>query len=296
MNLWDIFTTKVKYLINANIKKDVKLNEWKNLQNKINKLNFIPSHFGNLMKFSSYSKMDTENIKILDHGCGSALTICFLILKGYKNVWGITVNFENDPEVEKKIRKINKFIKIILDAKYYEDRIKVYNGKVLPFKNKSFDLVMTQQVLEHIPNKEIENFILEEKRILKDDGVLYHQIPHRLVPFEAHTKVWFIHWFPKSLRNLYFKNNKYKLEFITRHLFLLWPWQIKSLFIKNSMFVNDITKMRLRDTIYTKELKGINLILRICLQKLFIIPFIGKVLSNMLSKFFMLEIFVKKKS
>ena len=61
------------------------------------------------------------------------------------------------------------------------------------------------------------------------------------------------------------------------------------------MYINDITKMRLRNKIHTKELKGINLILRIFLQKLFVIPLIGKLLSITLSRFFMLEIFVKKK-
>ena len=39
MNSWEIFTAKVKYLVNADIKKDVKLEEWKKLIKKLNKEN-----------------------------------------------------------------------------------------------------------------------------------------------------------------------------------------------------------------------------------------------------------------
>ena len=28
------------------------------------------------------------------------LLLSFLVLKGYKNVWGLTENFDNDPEVD----------------------------------------------------------------------------------------------------------------------------------------------------------------------------------------------------
>ena len=64
-------------------------------------------------------------------------------------------------------------------------------------------------------------------RILKDNGLLYHQIPHRLVLYESHTKVWLLHWLPKKLFKVFFKKNKAK--FIENHLFLDWPWKIKNI-------------------------------------------------------------------
>ena len=86
------------------------------------------------MRFKNNLDVDKGNIKILDHSCDSALTLWFWILKGYKNVWGVTVNFENDPEVKKNIIKINELIRLILNSNYYEDRVKIYDGNLLPFK------------------------------------------------------------------------------------------------------------------------------------------------------------------
>ena len=135
---------------------------------------------------------------------------------------------------------------------------------------------------------------MEEKRIIKDSGVIYHQVPHRLVPYEAHTKVWLIHWLPKNLYKLFFKKNFHKCEFINNHLFLDWPWSLKNKIRKNDLLVNDVTYKRLALKLNNTELKGFSLFIRILFQKIFILPIIGKVLSKVFSKFFMLEIFIKK--
>ncbi len=50
------------------------------------------------------------------------------------------------------------------------------NGKPFPFENKSFDAVISLATIEHILN--IDFFISEINRILKDDGYLYISTPN----------------------------------------------------------------------------------------------------------------------
>ena len=60
-----------------------------------------------------------------------------------------------------------------------------------------FDIVITNQVLEHMSNK-IE-FINELKRILKPGGFSYNILPAKFRPIEVHIKMPFVHWFPKTI-------------------------------------------------------------------------------------------------
>jgi len=48
-------------------------------------------------------------------------------------------------------------------------------GQALPFKDATFDAVITQAVLEHVPDP--GNVVAEIGRVLKDDGYIYAEIP-----------------------------------------------------------------------------------------------------------------------
>lgn len=295
MELWSHFQNKVDYLIKSEDSINKKLLLWTELKALINNKKYIPSHFGNLFLFESKVKNYSKHIKILDHGCGSGLSLLFLILKGYENIWGVTVNFSNDIKNKNKVKKINQLIKILLNLKSSsEDRIKFYDGKTLPFKKKTFDFIYSQQVFEHLDRKYKNFFLLEEGKVLKDNGLLYHQIPHRLVPYEAHTKTWIIHWLPKNLQKIYFRKKSYKLNFIDKHLFLDWPWEIRAFLKNHSMEYENITYKRLSKIKHTTELKGISLIVRKIISFIFAFPLIGNLIIRLLAIFFMIEIFVSK--
>ena len=90
--------------------------------------------------------------------------------------------------------KKKDFLKDI--CKLENERIFNYDGKNLPFENNKFDLLISQQVLEHVKYDEKENTIKEQSRVMKNNAYAYFQIPHILVPYEAHTKTWLIHWLP----------------------------------------------------------------------------------------------------
>ena len=70
------------------------------------------------------------------------------------------------------------------------------SGSSLPFKDGSFSLVVSFQVIEHIPKNALILYLREIKRVLKNDGVFIVATPNkrlRLLPFQKpwnpdHTK------------------------------------------------------------------------------------------------------------
>jgi len=83
------------------------------------------------------------------------------------------------------------------------------DGTRLPFKDDSFDIVISNQVIEHICDK--GNYLQQSYRVLKKEGVLLISTSNRVFPYEGHLRLPFIPWLPKSLavrllRLLSFKN------------------------------------------------------------------------------------------
>ena len=35
---------------------------------------------------------------------------------------------------------------------------------------------------------------------MKKNGYAFHEVPHLLVPYDSHSRLWFAHWFPKFLQ------------------------------------------------------------------------------------------------
>jgi SAM-dependent methyltransferase len=295
MELWSYFKDKVSYLIHSKDSMSKKLLIWNELEALINSKNYIPPHYGSLFDFENKIINCNKSIKILDHGCGSGLSVIFLILKGYTNTWGVTVNFDKNRKKIIMINRINKFINLLLNNNNKnENRIQFYNGKTLPFEKNSFDFIFSQQVFEHLDINTKKSFIFSERLALKNNGLLYHQIPHRLVPYEAHTKNWFIHWLPLKIQKIFFRKKNYELNFIEKHLFLDWPWSVKAFFKDHSMSYENITYKRLRNINNNSELKGASLFIRKVIGFIFVLPFIGVLIIKLLAIFFMIEVFSYK--
>ena len=76
-------------------------------------------------------------------------------------------------------------------------------GEQLPFADATFDLVVMDQVIEHVAN---QHEVLEESlRVLKPGGALYVACPNYLRFYEPHYKVWFLPLLPKFLGALYLR-------------------------------------------------------------------------------------------
>jgi len=80
----------------------------------------------------------------------------------------------------------------------------VADGRYLPFKDKSFDIVYSNSVIEHLQNRENQQrFASECQRV----GVrLYLQTPNKRFPIEPHLLTPVIHWLPLSLQKRLVRN------------------------------------------------------------------------------------------
>jgi len=69
------------------------------------------------------------------------------------------------------------------------------NGTEVQFPTSTFDVVVNNQVMEHIEN--MDAALSEIHRILKPGGVVLSLFPDRGVWREGHCSIPFLHWFPK---------------------------------------------------------------------------------------------------
>ncbi len=102
-------------------------------------------------------------------------------------------------------------------------KFKIVRDVNLPFKENTFDLVISNHVIEHV--KYQEKHLSEIKRVLKKEGICYLATPNRLFPWETHYKKWFVHYLGNERYNKYLKKNRIYVE----DLYLLSYFQLKKL-------------------------------------------------------------------
>lgn len=79
-------------------------------------------------------------------------------------------------------------------------------GCILPFPNASFDVVISNHVIEHVGDVTDQLLHLRElKRVLKASGVGYLAVPNRWMLVEPHYRLAFLSWLPKSWRSPYLR-------------------------------------------------------------------------------------------
>uniref|UniRef100_Q07VH4 Methyltransferase type 11 n=1 Tax=Rhodopseudomonas palustris (strain BisA53) TaxID=316055 RepID=Q07VH4_RHOP5 len=76
------------------------------------------------------------------------------------------------------------------------DRVKVATPDRIPFDDGTFDIVITNQVLEHV--RDLEITVSELARVLKIGGTLIASMPTSESVWEAHVKAFFPHWFARG--------------------------------------------------------------------------------------------------
>ncbi|RKG51428.1 class I SAM-dependent methyltransferase [Acinetobacter cumulans] len=77
---------------------------------------------------------------------------------------------------------------------------------ILPFENQSFDIVISNHVIEHVGNNQEQLQHLKEiYRVLDQDGTCYLAAPNRWMLTEPHYNIFFLSWLPHSLRTPYLK-------------------------------------------------------------------------------------------
>lgn len=96
----------------------------------------------------------------------------------------------------------------VVDSRLVKEgfRFQLVEGTDLPFVNDTFDVVISNHVIEHVGDYEAQIAHLNElKRVLKKDGVAYLAVPNRWMLVEPHYRLIFLSWLPKRLRTPYLK-------------------------------------------------------------------------------------------
>ena len=76
----------------------------------------------------------------------------------------------------------------------------------LPFADETFDVLITNHVIEHVGDYSAQCEHLKEiRRVLKKNAIAYLAVPNRWMLIEPHFKLIFLSWLPKSLRTPYLK-------------------------------------------------------------------------------------------
>ena len=240
-----------------------------------------------------------HEIKILDHGCGAGLKVIYLAILGYNNIYGVNVNFD--------VFFINKILKS--KFKINEARFVKTKGKEVPFRSNFFDFIISSQVVEHLTNDEVFLYYAEEGRVLKKNGLAYHEVPHKYIPYESHSRLWLVHLFPyfckpflygllisfQKKKNLFFRGNYYAEYFSKKFLILRTPYFHKKMIVQNIGSFKDLTYERLlSNSDFSSYDNDSPLKLRKLIQKVFALPLLGRLFVFVFKNFFILQTLSKK--
>lgn len=198
-----------------------------------------PYHLRTLLSLLKKVQGDrvAADVRILDHGCGSGMTMFYLAALGYHGVYGVDVGVEADLN--------NGIMAHVLGAT--DQRFFVYDGYRLPLADGSIEFVFSQQVLEHVKDDVFDAYYAEEARVLKAGGCAFHQVPHRFSPYESHSGTWFIHYFPPSIRNVLYRLCGKDPAYLDSMLHLRAPYVHRRQLISHIGTCEDVTLSRLTD-------------------------------------------------
>ncbi|ADE13573.1 Methyltransferase type 11 [Nitrosococcus halophilus Nc 4] len=81
---------------------------------------------------------------------------------------------------------------------------RLVSDTALPFDDDSFDICVSNHVLEHVGDPKAQAAHLREiQRVLRPAGWLYLAVPNRWALIEPHFKLPLLSWLPPSLRDTY---------------------------------------------------------------------------------------------
>jgi len=108
------------------------------------------------------TKIFSKNSKILDLGCGSGRNLIYLAKKGFQ-IYGLDSAEKGIKIIKQKLKKDNLQSKLTTQSFF----------QTLPYKDSSFDIIISIQSLQHGTETQIKKTIKEIHRILKPNGKIF---------------------------------------------------------------------------------------------------------------------------
>jgi SAM-dependent methyltransferase len=125
-----------------------------------------------------------RSLAVLDIGCGDGELLRLLHRDGHQ-VYGYDLG-------QRRADAMAALASFLPDV---ETRVLfTENERTIPFPSQMFDVVYSNQVLEHV--KYLDALIRESARVLKPGGVHIALFPYVTYPFEGHVHTPFVHWIP----------------------------------------------------------------------------------------------------
>ncbi|MEL0168769.1 MAG: glycosyltransferase [Pseudomonadaceae bacterium] len=137
------------------------------------------------------ARFGNKTIRMLEVGCGSGGIIHYFATHESLNCVATGVDVNDN----RQIKTGYEFIAV--------------DSVSLPFIDASYDVVITNHVIEHVGNRQAQLKHLQEiNRIMAPGGVCYLAVPNRWMITEPHYNLKFLSWLPKSLRSSYVRFRK----------------------------------------------------------------------------------------
>jgi len=116
------------------------------------------------------------------------------------------------------------------------------DGRALPFRDASFDVVFSNSVIEHVGDGASQQRFAQE--VARVGRTYWVQTPNRWFPVEQHLLTPFVHWLPKSLQAAVVRRGtvwgaltrasadrrEFYIEHFLRDVKLLSPTEVRALF------------------------------------------------------------------
>jgi len=144
---------------------------------------------------------------LLDLGCGQGYLTRYFLKLGIEAV-GVDIS-----------RKLIKNAKENVPSRSFVSA----DGVKLPFREESFNTVILNDVLEHVPYNLANPMLNEVERTLKVGGKLYISVENRYMVREGHSLIPFLTWFPRSCWDAIYK------LFTKRPMYPYYPYTISRL-------------------------------------------------------------------
>jgi 2-polyprenyl-3-methyl-5-hydroxy-6-metoxy-1,4-benzoquinol methylase len=126
-----------------------------------------------------------SGIRILDVGCGRGDVVFWLLDEGW-DAWGVDID----------ARYIDIGRDYLRGTGRDPDRLRVADSNSYPLPSGWFDVVISDQVLEHVAN--LDELMSEISRVSHRGTLGMHIFPARWRPVEVHMHTPFVHWLPKG--------------------------------------------------------------------------------------------------